>query len=254
MTNYEKLKAVIDEIDVLIAKKATIETPELLAWHTKTKKVLIQCFGAQSFEVNEFCNVAFAPGFVDIYSDYEPVLIAECKVGLQMCKTVFLSYLEDLKDGENQNKSINHHKNKSKVFIVHGHDSAMKQAVARLIEKQGIEAIVLCEKANQGRTIIEKFEKYSDVGGAVCLFTADDIGNIKSATEQFPRARQNVILETGYFMGKLGRDHIVILADEKVEIPSDLAGVVYTNISNWEFELLKELKSIGYKIDLNKLV
>ena len=140
----------------------------------------------------------------------------------------------------------------SKVFVVHGHDGELKQSVARIIEKQGIEAIILSEQANKGRTIIEKFEDYSDVSGAICLFTADDYGRAKKDETYNTRARQNVVLETGYFMGKLGRDHVVLLADKDIEMPSDLSGFVYTDTNNWEIDLLKELKAMGYDVDFNK--
>ena len=85
------------------------------------------------------------------------------------------------------------------------------------------------------------------------MFTANDVGNAKSATEPKPRARQNVVFEAGFFIGKRGRDRIVILSDSGVEIPSDLAGVVYTNTRHWKTELLKELKAMGYTVDFNKL-
>ena len=143
--------------------------------------------------------------------------------------------------------------NSKKVFIVHGHDGELKQAVARIIEKQGIEAIILSEQANKGRTIIEKFEDYSDVSGAICLFTADDYGRAKNNATDNTRARQNVVLEAGYFMGKLGRNCVAILADKDIEMPSDLSGIVYTDSTNWEINLLKELKEMGYTIDFNKL-
>lgn len=85
------------------------------------------------------------------------------------------------------------------------------------------------------------------------MFTADDIGRAQKDPLDNTRARQNVVLETGYFMGKLGRDHVVILADEGIEMPSDLSGVVYTSAENWKIDLLKELKAMGYTIDFNKL-
>lgn len=144
--------------------------------------------------------------------------------------------------------------NMEKVFIVHGHNGEIKEAVARLIEKQEIQAIILHEQANQGATIIEKFERHSDVGCAICLFTADDYGRAKNETAENLRARQNVVFETGYFIGKLGRDKIVLIADKGVDIPSDLQGVVYTDSFSWQFSVLKELKAIGYNIDYNKLV
>lgn len=85
------------------------------------------------------------------------------------------------------------------------------------------------------------------------MFTADDHGRAKDGKIDNTRARQNVVLETGYFMGKPGRDHVVILADKGIEMPSDLSGVVYTDTDKWEINLLKELKEMGYSIDFNKL-
>lgn len=141
----------------------------------------------------------------------------------------------------------------SKVFIVHGHDGELRESVARIIEKQGIIPIVLFEQPNQGATIIEKFENNSEVNAAICLFTADDMGKGKNEEQIKLRARQNVVFESGFFIGKLGRSNIIIVADDDVELPSDLQGVVYTNTNNWRFDILKELKAMGYSIDYNKL-
>lgn len=68
------------------------------------------------------------------------------------------------------------------------------------------------------------------------------------------RARQNVVFEAGYFMGYLGRENVIVIADENIEIPGDLSGMVYTTKDNWEFEMLKELNAAGMKIDMNKLL
>ncbi len=253
MTNYEKLQQIIVEIDILIAKGVTSDTPEFKAWNSKAERFLNSYYGEKSIELKQFKKEDFSLHIATLNTPHSAWVDA-CKRGLLATKAILQTYLEEL----SEDKTTVSHKEKkqnnmTKIFIVHGHDGELRQSVTRLIEKQGIEAIVLCEKANQGSTIIEKIEKYSDVGGAVCLFTADDIGSVKSATEQSSRARQNVVLETGYFMGKLGRDHIAILADDKIEMPSDLSGVVYTNVSNWQVDLLKELKAMGYKIDFNKL-
>ena len=148
-----------------------------------------------------------------VYCDTSAV-VRKCKEGLVATKIIFQSYLEEMSDNVTAINSKEGQAAFDKVFIVHGHDGELKQAVARIIENQNIEAIILSEKANRGRTIIEKFEDYSDVDGAICLFTSDDIGKAKKDADDKPRARQNVILETGYFMGKLGRQHIVILADK----------------------------------------
>ena len=144
-----------------------------------------------------------------------------------------------------------------RVFVVHGHDEGTKQSVARCLEKLELEAIVLHEQPSQGRTIIEKFEGYADVGFAVVLLTpddvgaaGDDIGNLK------PRARQNVIFELGFFIGKLGRKRVCALHKGDVEIPSDFAGVLWVPMDPggaWRFTLGREMKAIGLDVDLNKL-
>ena len=86
------------------------------------------------------------------------------------------------------------------------------------------------------------------------MFTADDIAKSKEESDYKVRARQNVVFETGYFMGKLGRQNVIMLADNDIEIPSDLSGVVYTNNQYWQIEILKELNEIGYNIDMNKIL
>ena len=148
---------------------------------------------------------------------------------------------------------------KKKVFIVHGHDSLVKTDVARTVEKLGLDAIVLHEQPNEGKTIIEKFERdASQVSFAIALLTPDDIGYPKNKPDEKKlRARQNVILELGYFCGILGRSNVCVLYKGNVEIPSDYLGVVYVQLDEagaWRFNLAKELKRSGMAVDLNKLV
>ena len=98
---------------------------------------------------------------------------------------------------------------KQNVFIVHGHNNDILQSVARTVEKLGLKPVILHEQANAGRTIIEKFEGSSDVGFAVILLTDDDEGKTKTEIDLKKRARQNVVLELGYFIAKLGRSHVL---------------------------------------------
>ena len=143
-----------------------------------------------------------------------------------------------------------------KIFIVHGHDEGAKQTVARFLESIGFEAIILSEQANQGRTIIEKIEAHSDVGFAVVLLTPDDVGG-KAADSLRPRARQNVLLELGYFIALLGRNRVCTLAKGDLEIPTDFAGVVWEQFDQggaWKTALARELKATGYSIDWNKVM
>lgn len=143
--------------------------------------------------------------------------------------------------------------NNKKVFIAHGH-GYLKDAVARVIEKLKLDPIILEEKPSSGHTIIGKFEKYADVGYAVVLLTPDDVGGLAGG-EMLDRARQNVIFELGYFVGKIGLGHVCLLFDG-VELPSDLLGVVYVRFDStgaWKLHLAKELDAAGYDIDLNRL-
>jgi predicted nucleotide-binding protein len=144
-----------------------------------------------------------------------------------------------------------------KVFVVHGHDEVAREAMARFLEKVGLETIILHEQPDQGLTIIEKFESYAgQVSFAVILLTPDDLGGAASAPAQVARARQNVIFELGYFVGKLGRGRACLLRKGAVEIPSDLYGVIYTDMDaaeGWKLKLVKELKAAGLDFDANKV-
>jgi len=145
----------------------------------------------------------------------------------------------------------------SKVFVVHGHDQGAREAAARFLEKIELEAIILREQPDQGLTVIEKFETYANqVGFAIVLLTPDDIGGAALAPAQASRARQNVIFELGYFAGKLGRGRACLLRKGEVEIPSDLYGVIYSEMDaaeGWKLKLAKELKAAGLKFDGDKV-
>lgn len=143
------------------------------------------------------------------------------------------------------------------VFIVHGHDEAAREAVARFIEKLGLRPIILREQPGKGSAIIEQIEHYSEVGFVVVLFTGDDVGYPKdSAREKRPRARQNVIFELGFFVGKLGRARVCSLYKEGVEILSDYQGVLYIPLDpseGWKLKLAQEIREAGISVDLSKI-
>lgn len=144
----------------------------------------------------------------------------------------------------------------NKVFIVHGHDDGARHMLARFLDRIGLESIVLQEQPDRGRTIIEKFEQAAEVGYAVVLLTPDDVGSAVKADSPSARARQNVIFELGYFAGKLGRGRVCLLRKGDVEIPSDLFGVVYTELDphdGWQMRLVREMKEAGLDFDASKL-
>ena len=144
--------------------------------------------------------------------------------------------------------------------MVHGQDPALKQSVARLLERLDLQPIILHEQPSRSRALIQKFEDYADVSFAVVLLTPDDMGydrNAKAETAR-PRARQNVIFELGFFIGRLGREHVAALfaGDETFEKPSDYDGVAYIPVDpggRWQFDLVKELKAAGIEVDANKI-
>ncbi|ONN93934.1 TIR domain-containing protein [Burkholderia cenocepacia] len=147
----------------------------------------------------------------------------------------------------------------SRVFIVHGHDQAAKFEVQALLAKLGLEGVILDEQAGRGATIIEKFEREAGTAAfAVVLLTPDDKGGVSAAAvdDLKPRARQNVILELGYFAAKLGRGRVCALRRGNVEIPSDFSGVQYLDYDAggaWKASLAKEMRAAGLPVDLNHL-
>ena len=131
-----------------------------------------------------------------------------------------------------------------KVFIVHGHDELTLLKVKDFITSIGLEPVILKEKASYGLPIILKLEKYTDVIFAIILYTACDKGRAKDAIELKSRARQNVVLEHGLLYGKLGRERVVALLEKGVEQPSDLDGVVYIPLDEfegWQTRLVREM-------------
>ncbi len=146
---------------------------------------------------------------------------------------------------------------KSQVFIVHGHDETAKTKTARFIEKLGLKSIILHEQASGSKTVIEKIEAYSNVGFGIILYTPCDIG---AKNEENPnlknRARQNVVFEHGFLIGKIGRENVCALVKGEIETPNDISGVVYVKMDDeeaWHLKIARELRNSGYEIDMNKL-
>jgi len=146
-----------------------------------------------------------------------------------------------------------------KVFVVHGRDEAAKNAVALFLQRVGLTPIILHEQPNAGRTIIKKFEVYSgDVAFAVVLLTPDDFGSEVRETPDFKRrARQNVIMELGFFIGKLGRTRVCALHKGSVELPSDYQGIVYVEMDDagaWKTKLAQELVESRITINIEAIL
>lgn len=162
--------------------------------------------------------------------------------------------MECAERGENFLPSVRQKNNK--VFVVHGHDEEAKQSVARFLEKIKLEPVILHEVASGGRTIIEKLEGESDVDFAVVLLTPDDVGSsAKNQDDLRGRARQNVILELGLFIGCLGRENVCALHKGNIELPSDYSGIIYVPMDSsdgWKLLLAREMRRAGIDIDMNQ--
>jgi predicted nucleotide-binding protein len=146
-----------------------------------------------------------------------------------------------------------------KVFVVHGRDEISKTSLEVFLHEIGLEPVVLHRQADEGMTIIEKFEKHSDVGYVFILLTPDEIAYLADEEEKLDserskefRARPNVIFEFGYFIGKFGRSRVCCLYTGNVSLPSDVNGIIYKKfdkgIEEVAYSVIKDLKASGYTI------
>lgn len=244
-------------------------SPRLVALATSIEDTLERCFGVNTPIYHRFSSAAklhFSPAFY--YEDYP--LRGHYVQGIEdnIARSISLlgeaqrTLREDLSDHEQSPTAQTEsdvlegsHELSRKVFVVHGHDEGAREMVARFLDRLGFQSIILHEQANQGRTVIEKVEAHGDVGFAVVLLTPDDEGCVKGGVPE-PRARQNVLLELGYFLGRLGRTKVCALKRGTVEIPSDFVGVVWESMDKdgWKQALGRELEAAGHDIDWNKVM
>ncbi|MBZ0285225.1 MAG: nucleotide-binding protein [Anaerolineae bacterium] len=140
---------------------------------------------------------------------------------------------------------------KRNIFIVHGHDTNAKDAVEKFILQLKLEPVVLANEVDDGRTIFQKLEDYASVAYVIALLTSDDVCVAQQHTST-PRARQNVIFELGYFIGKYGTTRVKALVSDNVELPSDIHGLLYIpfhkDSEDWKVRLVREMRSVGLDV------
>lgn len=142
-----------------------------------------------------------------------------------------------------------------KIFIVHGRNIGMRDKVSSLLGRLKLDYVILESEYNGGATIIEKFLRNAeDCQYAIVLFSADDVGGLKGTDDLSDRVRQNVILELGYFLGRVGRENLMILHEATVSLekPSDYDGIVYEPLDDygaWKNKLIKELRKVNVYIE-----
>ncbi|MEX3693039.1 TIR domain-containing protein [Paraburkholderia sp. BR14263] len=258
----------IDELNAFnVASVPSGNSPELTALSASIKDTLERCFGENTSAYRRFqpaANLQLRPVVFGgdypqrhHYQDGARENIAQAILLLQEAQRALR---EDLADAQHEAAALpaptvtEHKPSNRRVFVVHGHDEGARETVARFLEKVDFKPIILHEQANQGRTVIEKIEAHGDVDFAIVLLTPDDEGCVKGGQPK-PRARQNVLLELGYFIGRLGRNRVCALKRGDPEIPSDYLGVVWEAMDaggNWKSALCRELDAAGHEIDWKK--
>lgn len=151
------------------------------------------------------------------------------------------------------------HRYSNRVFIVYGHDTDAREQLELLLRRLKLEPIVLQNLPAAGQTIIEKLETCSDVTFACALLTPDDEGHVAGKPEhKRARARQNVVLELGMFLAKLGRKRVAILHKGDVELPSDISGLLYIpfkeRVDEVKERVAAELQEAGFQINIKDLL
>lgn len=238
--------------------------PSFKKWRRDTEVAIEHFFGPDTRHLRDFRGVSFTPGSYSSMNP-EPAFAKAFANGRGSAEVLLQSMIDEVEEywpesdtDESPAEEVTPPLS-NRVFIVHGHNDAFREIVARLIEQLDLDPIILHEQPNKGRTIIEKFVDYSDVGFSVVILTADDLGGkADDAPDSIsPRARQNVILELGFFLGRLGRERVCALYEEGVEIPSDYEGVLFVPLDKagaWRLLLGRELRAAGLEADLNKII
>jgi predicted nucleotide-binding protein len=238
--------------------------PAYSSWETEARHWVERSFGENSAKAREFA-LAGANNY-PISSDMTDADFADMRLGAlssQLTKlrafTNVLQQTLELEQPAALPRASTATSNSDHVFVVHGHDEGAKEAVARFLSKLDLEPIILHEQPSRGLTIIEKLLANAEVGFAVVLLTPDDRGGPAGAAyeDQLARARQNVILELGYFVGKLGRERVCALYKEGTEVPSDFQGVVFVPMDlggAWRLTLARELRQVLPQVDMNKAI
>jgi predicted nucleotide-binding protein len=248
----EKLRAA----QVRIRELTYPDWPGLATVRRDLQLVVRKAIGENSHYIKEIDDVAFSPAISTSGTNFSKYFERGKTELAGLVDTIIadIEWSDDVPVVKSANQVSEGAPNS--VFLVHGHDEEAKQTVARFLEKGGIKVIILHEQPDGGRTIIEKLEANALVGAAIVLLTPDDEGySMKAPDKKEPRARQNVVLELGYFSAKLGRSHVIALVKPPVTKPSDYDGVVYTVLDEhggWKLKIASELREMGLRFDLAK--
>jgi len=265
------LQAIKDEVPSL--RQLDVDAQRFQRWRHEAKAAVSNIFGAHSENDRSFSDIQYFPSILvgsldggdlnDYSGPYQAGLNQSEALLESMLKQIAL-YWDEAPEGMAPATSTSTKPLSRKIFIVHGHNGELLQKTARLLTQLRLDPIILHEQANKGQTIIEKFEANSDVSYAIILATADDEGRKLPDSEEArklteglsTRARQNVVFEMGYFIGRLGRGNVCTIVETGVELQSDIQGIVYVEYDaggSWRYAVAKEIRAAGIDIDMNQI-
>lgn len=254
-TAYDRLGELLSQSEA--ATYAWVENGTHTEWQRNVQAALRRLFGDGSDHLKTFKDVHYSPMvFTNVTPD--SVWVDSFQSGMRRAQALVRAAIKEVEDYELPAESSPTGlvaDAARQVFVVHGQDAEMKEAIARFLERLGLDAVILGERPSAGDTVIEKFERRSSVAFAVILLSPDDLGAKASEENNLRhRARQNVILELGYFLGSLGRPRVCPIVRGHIELPSDLHGLVYVPFDgdSWKIQLVKELKEAGLEVDANR--
>lgn len=234
------------------------DSPAWLTWKTRVNNVVSEAVEPQSAPMvllDRAGEILTEGNGKEEFEQQKSLLISAVEQAINIAKEDMFGELKTAKSISSSSALSN------RVFIVHGHDHALKAELETFLTSIGLEPIVLHRQPDQGRTLIEKFEQHSDVGFAFILLTPDEVaytndqeGLADDRRKKEARARPNVIFEFGYFVGRLGRQRVCCLVKGTVARPSDIEGLVYKpvndSVENIGFSIIKELKAAGYSLKI----
>jgi predicted nucleotide-binding protein len=233
---------------------------DFAAWQNQTEVVLRRIFGIGHPTYESFLRIRYRSQILSP-SDDSGIQAAGVKTAIALLGGAKLELqlsgeVPDLAKGDDASE-VKAPAN-GRVFIVHGHDTSLKNEAARFLrDLTGEDPVILHEQPDGGRSLIEKFEaSAATTGYAVVLLTADDLGRAKGEATDQPRGRQNVVFEMGFFFGSLGRGNVAVVHDEGVDEPGDVRGMLYVprdNAGAWKMRIAREIDHAGIAVEWSAL-
>lgn len=260
-----KLERKLSVLEAQIAEANSGEPANLNGWRVKTETTIRAVMGAEHPLLRRFTDLRYTPNFYGGQTtdgaayrrrgvrqgvDILEAAIAELELTADVEEEITTTEADPALEGAAEH---------GRIFIVHGHDGNAKHELARVLHAlSGADPVILHDEPNRGMVLIEKFEKAAAATGyAVALLTADDVGGVSGPSAPLKkRARQNVVFETGFFIGAFGRGRVAVLVEEGVERPSDLQGLVYIELDRnggWKPQLARELRAAGMPVNFEVL-